>query len=1202
VRLLVYGGNLYEERRRIGDWPETITAAILQEEYALSERKPAFGVGFSDEAPFLIFRRIQPHKDRSYPLTLLLDPGLTVWREYEWNGAHLLHALFIEKDSPGQKLLYEVERFNSAQDLEKLFEEISRKELPAATISEDEEKIWQWWFGSLTSAKPVVASPDGAVIGLNSRPLITSMAHLLARVIPSLRCGKGWLIGGHRGQVKPYGVHFVFDDGKDVTDMTEAAAQIQEALRAGQEQLAACDVALQFADDGLKDFFNLPLVQWEKQSGHTAQELFSDLKFLASISQPLITDSGEQSDQALNAVIERLEKGKGPLFQPIYAAASELARAGDGMLSPAKTRFILFYADRNQQSIADEMVKRLDAPTAIEFFAGKELYPAEADELIPETFRLEVSRRLLANETRYDQIPRILGREIKFSGATASQQSVEELAELAIERSSHSARSLTELWANSANHHSLSPLLKPFLKNAARSAVKEKVGNLKDGLDEASAALEQPWLADYLTFGEDDGGHWLAEQNLSGEPATGLLRLISKAAGAKVPRLNPKLAEDWLSELVFSELRARISIETKVEILREVILPSGSSKLRQKWAPLEALVRLFDGGSKSPTLAIRKIVAEHLNEQQHLLSELRELASRAADQINQGQPIAAPNLVGLLELLGNVYEIELSHILLGLRPSLAAPESLLWLKGWYTLSIGDHSEPGDGNLEKFRAEWIRLLLESDISVENIEPYTIPVLADFEEQRLLSLFDDLLFGTNSKQDERHAQRLLNILQIGGSIKTVKSALQNSFDRFTDESARDLFLRRYTQKQVLERLNALLTEEQRTRLTAVLEEKRKREIELCKGRVKVVLLSTPITDFDADFTLLKAEIDKEIFREAIGQAFEEIAAQDNDRQALLSRLYPNKSSLKLLNNSLPSESLRDALKGLRLDYEEQQKRLQIGEYLWGTNPEEDTDARNKLYHLLNSWSGSGIKPIVEAEVKAGISDPEKQGNFRRRFVQMKNVYRAKEQQVKALDSIFVHLEWATKKEILIFLYDSDKDLFSQMADDIFRDVQGKNISYSFYQNAFLQFLNTNHQIANTVRQQLITYHTGDKRKVLAVLKFFKAPEQEQENTEAPVQTEAEENDKPMADETEKRPWHKRPLTLVLGVAVLLLMFYILMRSLSPSPSPVSDGNIAPASVPESTRPEQTQAEQTPSPELAPTIDIIRRRPPRRPSSKR
>ena len=129
MRLLVFGGTAYIERRRIGSWSSHLNTEVLQDRSGLSEERPVFGIGFDSNAPYLIFRKIVPAGDRTYPISVLIEPPHEIWEQFQWNAALLIHALFGTKELVGNDLLKFPESYNSEDSLDRIFSKISVPEL-----------------------------------------------------------------------------------------------------------------------------------------------------------------------------------------------------------------------------------------------------------------------------------------------------------------------------------------------------------------------------------------------------------------------------------------------------------------------------------------------------------------------------------------------------------------------------------------------------------------------------------------------------------------------------------------------------------------------------------------------------------------------------------------------------------------------------------------------------------------------------------------------------------------------------------------------------------------------------------------------------------------------------------------------------------------------------------------------------------------
>src|SRR5580704_6404120 len=97
MRLLAYGGTSYNQRRRLGEWPE-IPQGVLQDLYGMPGDQVSFGLGILNELAFLIIRQRQNISNRDgYAYTLLLDPGEDTWEQFGWNAARFYLAIKADR-------------------------------------------------------------------------------------------------------------------------------------------------------------------------------------------------------------------------------------------------------------------------------------------------------------------------------------------------------------------------------------------------------------------------------------------------------------------------------------------------------------------------------------------------------------------------------------------------------------------------------------------------------------------------------------------------------------------------------------------------------------------------------------------------------------------------------------------------------------------------------------------------------------------------------------------------------------------------------------------------------------------------------------------------------------------------------------------------------------------------------------------------
>ena len=406
MRLLVYGGNQHGERRRVGDWPDAIGPQVLQDTYGCSRWVASYGVGISDEAPFLILRKIESSGQRDYPLTALFDPGLETWQHFGWNGAHLLWALFGGVEAPGIRLLTEPESYHSEVHLGKLVEEVYDLALPQP----DENSIaaantWlDLWSGAIISPLPLVVTPDPHLTGFAERPDLQALGPMLNQLPEALRCGRGWLFGGRASHAESLGIHFILDDSRPGSLTTEESEAMLKIQAAGHSLRLAIESLRADADSPLKTYLATPVFQSQSAGSHEGLQVLQDILLLKEL-QDRKEDAGvirqrlgtylKETEVLFDKVNNRL-RSDGPLNSQITDAARLLIDNEKRPLTQPETAFTLERVSAlKTPKLRKALRDQLNEPFAREFFVARGLYPADASEWMPEAVRAQVCESLL---------------------------------------------------------------------------------------------------------------------------------------------------------------------------------------------------------------------------------------------------------------------------------------------------------------------------------------------------------------------------------------------------------------------------------------------------------------------------------------------------------------------------------------------------------------------------------------------------------------------------------------------------------------------------------------------------------------------------------------------------------------------------------------------------------------------------------------
>lgn len=185
------------ERRVIGEWP-AIPSGVLWDFYGVPRDRIAFGCGLAGGSPFLIWRmRLNLENRGGYPYTLLVDPGIEVWRKFGYNAAALLQALMADEEC-ATGLVEGIDNIT----LTWLDAAIGRlRPLPISPSRSDLALCW------VLSA----VSQSSSFVHGGVPPSLEECAGWLAGLPVCFRLGGGWLVSGCTLHARAYGTRLVFD-------------------------------------------------------------------------------------------------------------------------------------------------------------------------------------------------------------------------------------------------------------------------------------------------------------------------------------------------------------------------------------------------------------------------------------------------------------------------------------------------------------------------------------------------------------------------------------------------------------------------------------------------------------------------------------------------------------------------------------------------------------------------------------------------------------------------------------------------------------------------------------------------------------------------------------------------------------------------------------------------------------------------------
>jgi hypothetical protein len=542
VRLLAYGGTRSEERARFGAWPD-ISAGFLEDSYGLAPPLFSFGVGVMANQPFLIIRNRQHLEMRGgYPFTLLLDPGDSSWKHYEWNGARMI-ADFLA--SPEGLKVVDSPETATPENIEALF----RNNTPITTLSSPEME--SFLLGSLRQEKAVVLVPED--LHRTDRPDPTWMARVTARLAPAFRNGAGWLIGGGFAHAEAFGVRLILDDRQETS--TESA---KACMAAGVEMRRQIEIAQEHSPDGeLAKHLSLPFWLW-----NDAAKVLERLAVLAELLRTTQDPSPE--------LFPENDSG-GPFARDIQLARVSAACRLGGAMTRGRANLIFKVLSTGKPALA------LDLVLALEPFLLEELQrrnwptaPAASELKLPPELILRTWRSYIASTPK--ERPALLKAALNELPQITPAE-VDALVDCSLENS----ESLSP-WASLRSHSRAGKQVRKRLKEEIRRRLGEH-----DPLFNAQ---------DYLLFGDDSCMKKLA-QAMEALPQAECARIAGEYVNAWLEMLPGyrEEVEQSFSQIAKSPFRSFIPVTCKHQIAEAV----EETERCGPWSPFQTAFRLFAG-------------------------------------------------------------------------------------------------------------------------------------------------------------------------------------------------------------------------------------------------------------------------------------------------------------------------------------------------------------------------------------------------------------------------------------------------------------------------------------------------------------------------------------------------------------------------------------------------------------------------------
>ena len=551
MRLLVYGGNEHNIRCEIGSW-DLADKGPLFDTYGIPKDGWMTGFGILNDQGFLFLKTNQTSGARTYPFTILLDPGEAGWKKFGWNAAHLAFSLTNDDNQYREDLLNNPESFR----IEKL--EAMVQALRYNNFDTKNGAIAKLIAGSVFENEPISVNP------LNVNPSIPALPEIVSHIeaLPVfLRTGNGWLFGGSSQNAEGLGIKLVFDANLQTLD----EEKIERMIQKGDELLESLKTEEKDDRSKLAQFSAVPSWRWESEFKASAAEVLTrisnlrELEKRSGISDTDLQVYDEKSD-LLFADDER-------------RIILDLACRANGVLTPSRTVFLLKALSTGELPPERLPGKYLHPETYKKWLVENRMFPSES----PLKIQLdsydcfEVCRDIIMSETNPNAVPSLFQKSINELRKHEAGDFIENLAEAARVKTAHN---LYEVWFDYREKDFFKEYLAPKFEKTAREAAKNK---------------HPEWMNIYLRFANDDGGHWLL-QNTSVIQARLFIQQLA-ASFAESP--NGRGATAWFQALTTSPLRNELTNEEKSRISRL------NNQLAESWRNFTTLKNLLEGKNNS---------------------------------------------------------------------------------------------------------------------------------------------------------------------------------------------------------------------------------------------------------------------------------------------------------------------------------------------------------------------------------------------------------------------------------------------------------------------------------------------------------------------------------------------------------------------------------------------------------------------------
>jgi len=1070
MRLLVYGGTQYSERRRIGDWSTSVSSEILQSRKGLSGQRTVYGVGLLDDSPFILVRGMQTQEQRAYPITLLLDLG-TLWPDFGWNGARVLQMILEDFPKIGRDLLVEPENVGSAEDLKLLLSPLL-KQKPTVHVDRhrntEGERFTYFWTGATTLNQPLVIGLVSNSLGLDPYPQYNDIAALIDLLPESLRCAVGWVIGGDKVYSTIFNTQLVLDDSQQSEPVVEQ--EISNAVARGKNWLEAWRTveanAARLDSDELNQLLQQPLFSWERANAekfpdYSREHLFTDLRCLSSL---LSTSSSlEKNDPEITERFKEIFVGaqSGPLNELIEEAFSAETRNSDKSLKPEETHLVLRKAlEQNDPSFdLTRYGNRLDSETVTNFLVTRRIYPSNLS--LPQDIQIEVTERLLATE-RVDDLQNKLSEEVAWLGKLARPDRLR-LVRAAIDRSAQSSNGMN-LWIFCRTDSPLGEEISKATEEAARRGLENRIGS---------------WELNYLIFADDrDGSKLLTSTPDVIERVARVVLQTSQITAKNADNIRVRtVAKDWLKNVGRSELRSTMPLDVKIDIAAVGL---------ETWHGLRALYQAFGDGDDVFNQPDVNVIEP--GEQPFLIHELSALVQRVS---TESEP---PNLRTVAERFnfGEVTKesVEFAKVLeplLDFQPDLSRKTAGAWVIGWLELSKNVRVNTAKERFhEKFRIESVRWLL-SDQKPDDWGFSLKDLSLNDDETQLRNLIIRLLFGEDSKKDATYAGRMLDFK---AEIKKISALLSSVLEsELSSETGRATFFRRFGKEQKAFKViqKALVPE-----TAQILETAREHYVEertnWYRSRIRELFWGgAEHRQFAGEFVELAASSkdagpdNQSAFDEAVRIAFGEIPPEC--KAVFVERFVNNAVALNIIEDRLEPQA-QTVLKAALSDHEDHQLFREIEMLL-------SSGRRLDLLKLLKKQqSNNRLREITSAAVLRCLNPVSPENTFYNKFLLIEKKG-AKVLPIERRDSInhvshlFAALEPRARWAVLNFAFNVNYDIFVDMVIRGFQVLKKHGDDNDEYKQSVYAFLCT--EAGKVAKEQLFIGWGAEKSVEQALTRY-------------------------------------------------------------------------------------------------------------------